>query len=112
MGVISSSAAFWCGRCLDPVAAFALYLEPGGILAWVIVGLVAGWPAGKVMKGEGYGFVTDLVVGLLGAVVGGFVFGLVFSDTYGLLGSIAVAFIGSCLLIALVRFIAAKNTNL
>ena len=46
-------------------------LEPGGILMWLIVGLVAGWLAGQVMKGGGYGLVGDIVVGIIGAFVGG-----------------------------------------
>jgi uncharacterized membrane protein YeaQ/YmgE (transglycosylase-associated protein family) len=94
------------------MALFAIYLEPGGILAWLVVGLVAGWLAGRVMKGEGAGLVVDLILGLLGAVVGGFLFGLVFTDTYGLLGSIVVAFVGACILIGIARFLAARNANL
>ncbi len=89
-----------------------VYLEPGGILAWVIVGLVVGWLTGKVLKGEGYGVVMDLILGLVGALVGGFVFGLIFKDTYGLLGSIVVAFVGACLVIAALRLLAARNANL
>src|SRR5436190_452603 len=49
-----------------------LWQNPGGIVAWVVVGLVAGWLAGVVMKGGGYGFIGDIIVGLVGALVGGF----------------------------------------
>ncbi len=52
-------------------------LEPGGIIAWLVVGLIAGWLAGVVMKGGGFGLIGDIVVGLIGAFVGGFVFSLV-----------------------------------
>ena len=48
-------------------------LEPGGILAWLIVGLIAGWLAGQVMKGGGYGLIGDIVMGIIGAFIGGFV---------------------------------------
>ena len=80
-----------------------IYLEPGGLIAWLIVGLVAGFLASKVMRGVGYGLIGDLVVGLIGAFAGGFIFGLVVNGEYGLFGSIVVAFLGSCLLIWLVR---------
>src|SRR5437773_9920377 len=86
-------------------------LQPGGIIAWIIVGLVAGWLAGLVMKGGGYGIVGDLVVGVIGAFVGGFLFGLLFpGSAVGLLGSIVVAFIGAVILIAIVRAIAPGRT--
>jgi uncharacterized membrane protein YeaQ/YmgE (transglycosylase-associated protein family) len=48
----------------------------GGLIYWIVVGLIVGWLAGKVMKGGGYGVVVDIVLGILGAIVGGFVFGL------------------------------------
>jgi uncharacterized membrane protein YeaQ/YmgE (transglycosylase-associated protein family) len=94
------------------MATFAIYLEPGGILAWLVVGLVAGWAAGRVMKGGGYGIVVDIILGLVGAVVGGFLCGLVVGETYGFLGTIVVAFIGACVLIAFVRFVAPSGTRL
>ncbi len=47
-----------------------------GFIAWIVVGLVAGWLAGQLMKGGGYGVVVDIVLGLLGGVVGGWLFGL------------------------------------
>ena len=53
-------------------------LEPGGIIAWLLVGLIAGALAGLVMRGGGYGIVGDMIVGLIGAFVGGLLFGLVF----------------------------------
>ena len=79
-------------------------LDPGGIIAWLVVGLVAGWLAGMVMKGGGYGVVGDIVVGIIGAFVGGFVFSpITGGGTAGFWGSIAVAFIGAVILIAIVR---------
>jgi uncharacterized membrane protein YeaQ/YmgE (transglycosylase-associated protein family) len=48
----------------------------GGLLYWIIVGLIAGFLAGKVMKGGGYGVLIDIVLGMLGAIVGGWLFGL------------------------------------
>jgi uncharacterized membrane protein YeaQ/YmgE (transglycosylase-associated protein family) len=78
-------------------------LEPGGVIAWIVVGLIAGFLAGRVMKGSGYGPIGDLVVGLVGALVGGFLFGLFVTGTSGLVGSILVAFLGACVLIWVVR---------
>jgi uncharacterized membrane protein YeaQ/YmgE (transglycosylase-associated protein family) len=85
-----------------------IVLDPGGLIAWAVVGLIAGWLAGQVMKGTGFGVVGDIVVGLLGAVIGGFVFGafqggVVLWGT-GFWGSVLVAFIGALLLLAVVRF--------
>jgi uncharacterized membrane protein YeaQ/YmgE (transglycosylase-associated protein family) len=79
-------------------------LEPGGILAWLIVGLVAGFLAGQVMKGGGYGILGDIVVGIIGAFIGGFIFSLLMpGSSAGLIGSIVVAFIGAVVLIAILR---------
>ena len=75
-------------------------LDPGGLIAWLVVGLVAGWLAGQFMRGGGYGVVGDIVLGVIGAFVGGFIFSLVLPGSgVGLLGSIVVAFV----LIALAR---------
>ena len=85
-------------------------LEPGGILAWLIVGLVAGWLAGQFMKGGGYGLIGDIVVGLIGAFVGGLLFSLLLpGSSAGLLGSIVVAFIGAVVLIALIRALPGRS---
>jgi uncharacterized membrane protein YeaQ/YmgE (transglycosylase-associated protein family) len=89
-----------------------LYLAPGGLIAWLVVGLVAGFLAGKVMKGSGYGLIGDLIVGLIGAFLGGLLFGSFVSTEYALIGSIVVAFIGACILIAVVRFVAPGRSKL
>jgi len=89
-----------------------IYLDPGGIIAWLLVGLIAGFLAGKVMKGSGYGLVGDIVVGLVGAFLGGILFGSFVHADYALVGSIVVAFVGACGFIALVRLIAPGNTKL
>jgi uncharacterized membrane protein YeaQ/YmgE (transglycosylase-associated protein family) len=83
-----------------------IVLSPrGGIVAWQVVGLAAGWLAGRVMKGRGYGIGVNLVLGLIGAAVGGFLFGLFVSGGAGFWGSIVVAFLGACILITVVRFL-------
>jgi uncharacterized membrane protein YeaQ/YmgE (transglycosylase-associated protein family) len=72
------------------------------------VGLVAGWLAGKVSRGHGFGLIGDLVVGLIGAFIGGFLAGLIFHGTVGLLGSIIVAFLGAVILLAILRALSGR----
>ena len=76
-------------------------------LIWfIVVGLVAGWLAGQLMKGGGFGVIGDIVVGVLGALLGGFLFSsLGMSLGGGLLGAILVATIGAVLLIFVLRLI-------
>jgi uncharacterized membrane protein YeaQ/YmgE (transglycosylase-associated protein family) len=76
-----------------------------GLIYWVVVGLIAGWLAGKVMKGGGYGVLVDIILGILGAIVGGWVFGLVGIHAGGLIGSIIVAFIGAVILVWITRLL-------
>ena len=76
------------------------------IIWFLIVGLVAGWLAGVLVKGGGYGLVGDIVVGILGALLGGFLFGSLGGAVGGgLLGSIVVATLGAIILIAILRLI-------
>jgi len=73
---------------------------------FILVGLIAGWLAGVLVKGGGFGVVGDIVVGVLGALVGGFLFGVLgFSGGGGLLGSIVVATVGAVVLIFVLRLI-------
>ena len=82
------------------------------ILAWLVVGLIAGWLAGQVMKGGGYGLVGDIVVGVIGALVGGFLAGVFFGGDYlsGInITSIIVAFLGAIVLIAVLRMLPGRS---
>ena len=73
---------------------------------FVVIGLVAGWLAGTLMKGGGFGVIGDIVVGVLGALLGGFLFSsLGLSAGGGLIGAILVATIGAVVLIFLLRLI-------
>jgi uncharacterized membrane protein YeaQ/YmgE (transglycosylase-associated protein family) len=91
---------------------FALFvigasLNPGGIIAWLVVGLIAGFLASVIMRGGGYGVVGDIIVGLVGAFLGGLLMNLLAPDmTTGFWGSIVVAIIGACILIAILRLFA------
>jgi uncharacterized membrane protein YeaQ/YmgE (transglycosylase-associated protein family) len=74
------------------------------ILRLLIVGLAAGWLAGRVMKGGGYGVLMDIVLGVLGAIVGGWIFGaLNIWPGGGIIGAILVAFVGAVLLVWITR---------
>jgi uncharacterized membrane protein YeaQ/YmgE (transglycosylase-associated protein family) len=77
-----------------------------GFLAWIVVGLIAGWLAGQVMKGGGYGVAVDIILGLVGGVLGGWIFGrLRISAGGGMIGSIIVAFIGAVILVGITRLL-------
>ncbi len=76
---------------------------PGGIIAWLFVGLIAGWLAGIMMKGGGYGVLGDILVGLVGSCVGGFLVSFFVEGATGFWGSILVSFLGACVLIAIFR---------
>lgn len=73
-------------------------------LWFLIVGLIAGWLAGILVKGGGFGLVGDLVVGVVGALLGGFLFNLLgLYSNGGLIGSIVVATVGAVVLLIIVR---------
>lgn len=77
----------------------------GGILWFLLIGLIAGWLAGVLVKGGGFGLVGDIVVGVLGAVIGGFLFGMLGIGAHSMLGAILVATVGAIVLITLLRVI-------
>jgi uncharacterized membrane protein YeaQ/YmgE (transglycosylase-associated protein family) len=78
----------------------------GGLIWWIVVGLIAGFLAGQLMKGGGYGVLADIILGLLGAVLGGWLFGMLgVGAGNGMIGSIIVAFIGAVILIGLTRLV-------
>ncbi len=75
------------------------------ILWWLIVGLIAGFLASVVMRGGGYGIVGDIIVGLVGALIGGFLANLVGLGGGGFIVTVIIAFIGACILIAILHFV-------
>jgi uncharacterized membrane protein YeaQ/YmgE (transglycosylase-associated protein family) len=72
---------------------------------FILIGIVAGWLAGVIMKGGGFGLVGDLIVGVIGAVLGGFLFGLLGLGAGGLIGALVTATVGAIVLIALLRLV-------
>ncbi len=84
-----------------------------GIIAWIIIGIVAGFITGKLMKGSGYGVWMDMVVGLVGALIGGLLSsfpGMGSASEHGLIGSIIIAVIGAVLLTLVVRLATGRRT--
>jgi uncharacterized membrane protein YeaQ/YmgE (transglycosylase-associated protein family) len=79
--------------------------DPGSWLSWIVVGLIAGAVAARVVAGRGFGCIADIVVGIAGAIIGGYLLGLVFNlnGTVGFWGSIVVAFIGAALLLSALK---------
>jgi len=77
-----------------------------GFLEWIVVGLIAGWLAGQVMKGGGYGVIVDIILGILGGILGGWIFRMLgIWHGGGVIGSLIVAFIGAVILVAITRLI-------
>jgi uncharacterized membrane protein YeaQ/YmgE (transglycosylase-associated protein family) len=85
-----------------------LNLDPGSLLAWLVVGLIAGAIASRVVAGRGFGCLADIVVGVAGALIGGYLLGALFgvTGTVGFFGSIIVAFLGAAVLLALLKALA------
>jgi uncharacterized membrane protein YeaQ/YmgE (transglycosylase-associated protein family) len=76
-----------------------------GLIIFLAIGAVAGWLAGILMKGGGFGLLGNMVVGIIGAVVGGYVFGLLGISAGGIIGSIITATVGAAILLFIVRLI-------
>lgn len=73
------------------------------IIVYLIIGAVAGWLAGQLVRGHGFGLWSDLVVGMLGAVIGGFLLSLLGMGTYSLLGNLMMSTAGAVVLLAAMR---------
>ncbi len=82
------------------------------IIWWIIVGLIAGFITGKLMKGSGFGAIGDIVVGIVGAIIGGFIMrSLGYSGQGGLLYTILVAVVGAVLLTLLLRLVTGNRAR-
>jgi uncharacterized membrane protein YeaQ/YmgE (transglycosylase-associated protein family) len=77
-----------------------------GLVLWIIVGLIAGWLAGKLMRGKGFGVIGDILLGIVGAIVGSWLMGFVgFRVRGGILWEILIATIGAVVLVGLLRLV-------
>ncbi len=84
-----------------------LVTEPGSWVAWIVVGLIAGAVAARVVTGRGFGCIADIIVGIVGALIGGWLLGALFNitGTVGFIGSIVVAFLGAAILLSLLKLL-------
>ena len=82
-----------------------MQFEIMNLLWFLLIGLAAGWLAGQILKGGGFGLWGDLIVGVIGALLGGFLFGLLGISAGGLLGSLITATVGAIVLLLLLRLI-------
>ena len=83
-------------------------MDGHGIIAWIVIGIIAGFITGKLMQGSGYGMFMDMVIGLIGAVVGGFLathLGLAGPGQSGMLMTILIAVVGAVILTVLLRLV-------
>ena len=72
----------------------------------MVVGLIAGWLSGKITRGGGFGLLADLFLGLVGAVIGGWIFRQLGIYAYGFIASLAAATVGALVLVAIGRLLA------
>jgi len=79
--------------------------EKMSILIWIITGIIAGWLAGLIVRGAGFGLLGDLIIGLIGGLIGGFLAGLVGLHPENWLGQIAVAAVGGVILVWILHLI-------
>ena len=84
---------------------------PRGLVAWLFLGLVAGWLAGKLSRGRGYGCITDIILGLVGSFIGGWVFTKLGIFGGGFIFSLAAATLGAVILVALVHLLTGGPKN-
>lgn len=80
-----------------------------GIFWFLLIGLIAGWLAGQIVQGSGLGIVGNIVVGIVGALIGGYIFDVFNVTTYGTLGNIVMAVIGAVILLVILRFISGSR---
>jgi uncharacterized membrane protein YeaQ/YmgE (transglycosylase-associated protein family) len=81
---------------------FSLFI-PQSVIAWIIIGLIAGWLAGKVSRGRGFGCIANIFIGLVGAVLGGWIFMKLGILGGGMIYSIAAATLGAVILVTIAR---------
>ena len=82
---------------------FFIGIEFNHFIAWIVIGLIAGWVAGHITRGRGFGCIVDIILGLIGAVIGGWIFTKLGIAAWGFWGSLASAVVGAVVLVALAR---------
>lgn len=82
------------------------------LLGWIIIGGLAGAVAGRVMRGAGFGIIGDIIIGIMGALVGVFLLSFLVSADLGVIGSFVVALLGACILLAILRAVSGKKSKI
>lgn len=80
-------------------------LQPGNLIAWILVGLIAGALAGMVVRGRGYGCIGNIIVGLVGSVIGSILASALDLGTFHFCGSIFISFIGAAIFVAILQLL-------
>jgi uncharacterized membrane protein YeaQ/YmgE (transglycosylase-associated protein family) len=97
--------AWHCRTATESSNAEETAMTVSGLIIFLVIGAIAGWLAGQIMKGGGFGLLGDIVVGVIGSVIGGWLFSLLGIAVGGLIGSIIAALVGAIILIAVIRLI-------
>ena len=82
---------------------------PHGFWGWLLIGLIAGWLAGKIARGRGFGCITDIILGLIGSFLGGWVFTKLGIWGGGFLYSLAAATLGAVILVSIAHFFGSSD---
>lgn len=90
---------------------YFLGVSSRGLLAWIIIGLIAGWIAGVITRGHGFGCLVNVILGLIGAVIGGWIFTKLGIAAFGFWASLAAATVGAVVLVAIGRLFAGGSSN-
>ena len=80
-------------------------MGPQGIIIWLVIGAIAGWLAGQIVKGGGFGLVGDIIIGIVGSVIGGWIFGSYVVGMPGVLGAIIGSTIGAVILLFIIKLV-------
>ena len=80
-------------------------MGPQGIIIWLVIGAIAGWLAGQIVKGGGFGLVGDIIIGIIGSIIGGWIFGSYVVGAPGIVGAIIGSTIGAVVLLFIIRLV-------
>jgi uncharacterized membrane protein YeaQ/YmgE (transglycosylase-associated protein family) len=102
---------FIAGIAIAQDRVYTIGVSSRGLIGWIIIGLLAGWIAGHLTRGRGFGCIVDVILGLVGAVIGGWIFTRIGIVLWGFWGSLAAATVGAVLLVAVARLFAGSRSD-
>ena len=102
---------FMAGIAISQDRVYTIGVSSRGLIGWIIIGLLAGWIAGHLTRGRGFGCTVDVILGLVGAVIGGWIFTRIGIVLWGFWGSLAAATVGAVLLVAVARLFAGSRSD-